>query len=246
MAGFAKTANVPVWLGEGGPHNGGGGGEYASTFVSSFGYMDTLGTLASLNHSVFARQTLVGGNYELLRCSSGQITGPEPAAGCDFEPHPDYYVALLWRRLMGGTVLDAPMLTGTGLAAADQHVRLRAHCTEGATNGSLTIAFANTAESNCTNNPHHTLISSDPVMLSLRDCLCVTATTFKLVLPAAIGGASEYHLSAAKAGNYMYTSPFESRVLSLNGGPALRTGKCTDNGPPPQPDYVYMYTGAFF
>lgn len=91
MAGWAKTAGVPVWLGEGGPHNGGGkstrnphtgacevsiqhadgwtgpadclltrtgGGEYASTFVSSFGYMDTLGTLASLNHSVFARQTV--------------------------------------------------------------------------------------------------------------------------------------------------------------------------------------------
>lgn len=37
MAGWAKAASVPVWLGEGGPHNGGGGGEYSSTFVSSFG-----------------------------------------------------------------------------------------------------------------------------------------------------------------------------------------------------------------
>ena len=96
MAGYAKAAGVPLWLGEFGPHNGGGGGEYASTFVSSFGYFDTLGTLAQLNHSVTARQTLVGGNYELLRCSSGQATGPEPRAGCDFEPHPDYYIALLW------------------------------------------------------------------------------------------------------------------------------------------------------
>ena len=46
--------------------------------------------LSRLNHSVLARQTLVGGNYELLRCSSGQAAGPEPAAGCDLEPHPDY------------------------------------------------------------------------------------------------------------------------------------------------------------
>lgn len=37
MAGWAKDASIPVWLGEGGPHNGGGGGEYSSTFVSSFG-----------------------------------------------------------------------------------------------------------------------------------------------------------------------------------------------------------------
>ena len=53
--------------------------------MSSFGYFDTLGTLAQLNHSVTAWQTLVGGNYELLRCSSGQAAGPEPTAGCDFE-----------------------------------------------------------------------------------------------------------------------------------------------------------------
>jgi hypothetical protein len=81
IAEWSKEIGVPVWLGEGGPHNGGGGGEYASTFVSSFGYLDTLATLSSLNHSVFARQTLVGGNYELLRCSSGAPGGPEPSSG---------------------------------------------------------------------------------------------------------------------------------------------------------------------
>ena len=80
MATYAAAAGVPVWLGEFGPHNGGGGGTYASAFVSCFFYLDTLGTLARLNHSVTARQTLVGGNYELLRCSSGQPTGPEPGA----------------------------------------------------------------------------------------------------------------------------------------------------------------------
>ena len=39
---------VPVWLGEFGPHNGGGGGTFASTFLSSFGYVDTLGLLAQV------------------------------------------------------------------------------------------------------------------------------------------------------------------------------------------------------
>lgn len=63
MARYARDAGVPLWLGEFGPHNGGGGGTYASTFVSSFWYIDALGTLSELNHSVLARQTLVGGNY---------------------------------------------------------------------------------------------------------------------------------------------------------------------------------------
>jgi hypothetical protein len=123
---------------------GGGGGEYASTFVSSFFYFDTLGTLAQLNHSVTARQTLVGGNYELLRCSSGQAAGPEPTAGCDFEPHPDYWIALLWRRLMGSTVLLTPTVHGGDAAA----LRVHAHCTaQPAKPGSVTLAFANMDES---------------------------------------------------------------------------------------------------
>jgi hypothetical protein len=159
MSGFAKEAGgVPLWLGEFGPHNGGGGGEYASTFVSSFGYIDTLGTLARLNHSVLARQTLVGGNYELLRCSSGQDKGPEPGTGCDFEPHPDYWVALMWKRMMGAAVLPAPSITLPPVAALRtvpssspapsslESLRMHAHCTAGSTNGSVTVAFSNMDE----------------------------------------------------------------------------------------------------
>ncbi|KAL3902995.1 MAG: hypothetical protein SGILL_010616, partial [Bacillariaceae sp.] len=97
MKGFMDDNNrkredipIPLWLGEMGPHNGGGGrGLISSAFASSFGYMDTLGTLARLNHKVIARQTLVGGKYELLRCSTG-IGGV-----CDFEPQPDYYLVAL-------------------------------------------------------------------------------------------------------------------------------------------------------
>ena len=228
MAGWAKAANVPLWLGEGGPHNGGGGGEFSSTFVSSFGapccsqesvarcfvvssalrlthavewhaeigYLDTLGTLASLNHSVFARQTLVGGNYELLRCSSGQPTGPEPTAGCDFEPHPDYWVALLWRIHMGATVLSVPRLEPSASTEAADYVRLYAHCATVSTNttstggGPLSIAFANTADS----------------------------VTFRLTLPKSLWSQrrDEYHLTAANR-----SQGFSSRRLSLNGGSAL-------------------------
>jgi hypothetical protein len=64
-------------------------GSSLGTFLDSFYYLDTLGVLSEHNHSVFGRQTLVGGQYELLRCTGGQFDG----AGCDFEPNPDYWVA---------------------------------------------------------------------------------------------------------------------------------------------------------
>ena len=45
MAEWAKKSgashDVPLWLGEFGPHNGGGGGVYASSWVSSFGYANS-------------------------------------------------------------------------------------------------------------------------------------------------------------------------------------------------------------
>lgn len=170
---------------------GGGGGEYASTFVSSFGYFDTLGTLAQLNHSVTARQTLVGGNYELLRCSSGQAAGPEPTAGCDFEPHPDYYVALLWRRLMGSTALLTPTMHGGGDAAAAA-LRLHAHCTaQPATPGSVTLAFANMAETVTFN-----IVGGSSSIIS--------------------GARTEYRITKANS-----SQPLEqARELIFNGGPA--------------------------
>ena len=62
--------------------------------------------------------------------------------GCDFEPHPDYYIALLWRRLMGSIVLPAPELS----VAANEDtsaLRVHAHCTQGVANGSVTVTFSN-------------------------------------------------------------------------------------------------------
>ncbi len=88
-----------------------------------------------------------------VRVCVWQELGPEPGAGCDFEPHPDYWVALLWKRLMGSTVLGAP--TTTAAIESEPHVdggtdqqalRLHAHCTAGATNGSVTVALSNAAE----------------------------------------------------------------------------------------------------
>jgi hypothetical protein len=71
-----------------------GGDRWASTFLDSFRYLNQLGDLARRGVQVHMHNTLAASDYGLLQ----EYT---------FEPRPNYWSALLWRRLMGTTVLDA-------------------------------------------------------------------------------------------------------------------------------------------
>jgi heparanase 1 len=82
------------WVGEAGGAYNSGAPTVTDAFVSNFWYLDALGNAAVHGFGGWCRQTLVGGNYSLLSTNT-------------FVPHPDYYAALLWRTLMGSTVLSA-------------------------------------------------------------------------------------------------------------------------------------------
>jgi hypothetical protein len=71
-----------------------GGDRWASTFLDSFRYLNQLGDLAKRGVQVHMHNTLAASDYGLLQ----EYT---------FEPRPNYWSALLWRRLMGTIVLDA-------------------------------------------------------------------------------------------------------------------------------------------
>lgn len=71
-----------------------GGNPWASTFLDTFRFVDDLGRLAKHSVSALFHNTLASSEYGLL----DQAT---------FAPRPNYWAALLWRRLMGTTVLDA-------------------------------------------------------------------------------------------------------------------------------------------
>ncbi|KAJ7299764.1 hypothetical protein O6H91_Y155800 [Diphasiastrum complanatum] len=73
-------------------------------------YVDQLGMAAQFNNKVYCRQTLIGGNYGLLDTTS-------------FHPNPDYYSALLWRKLMGRVVLSASL-------TRSPYIRAYAHCSK--------------------------------------------------------------------------------------------------------------------
>lgn len=110
---FARTlrdrfaSGKPIWLTETG-ETACGGNPWAATFADTFRYLDQLGRLARAGARVVMHNTLAASDYALLDETT-------------FAPRPSYWGALLWRRLMGSTVLDAGVPIQAGL-----HVY--AHC----------------------------------------------------------------------------------------------------------------------
>ena len=120
MVAGIKAANFEgeVWVGESAFawHSGREG--VTDTFLSAPWWMSALGQLAP-THSGFCRQTLIGGNYELVNKTTRA-------------PNADWYVARLWKDAMG----PASFAVRTN----DTDVRAYAHCAPG---GGLTVAYIN-------------------------------------------------------------------------------------------------------
>ena len=100
-----------------------GGNRWGSTFFDTFRYLDQLGRLAKQEVRVVAHNTLVASDYGLL--DDGDLT-----------PRPNYWGAVLWRRLMGTTVLESGIPIQEGL-----HVY--AHCLRGTPGGVALLAINN-------------------------------------------------------------------------------------------------------
>jgi hypothetical protein len=100
-----------------------GGNPWASTFLDTFRYLDQLGRLAKQGVQLVIHNTLASSDYGLL----DQKT---------LKPRPNYWGALLWRRLMGTTVLDSGVEIAEG-----RHVY--AHCLRGAPEGVTLLVINN-------------------------------------------------------------------------------------------------------
>jgi hypothetical protein len=98
-----------------------GGDSWASTFLDSFRYLNQLGTLAQRGVQVVMHNTLDASDYGLLDENT-------------LEPRPNYWAAVLWRRLMGTTVLDPGASSGPDL-------HLYAHCLRGQPGGVAILAI---------------------------------------------------------------------------------------------------------
>ena len=92
-----------------------GGSPWAASFLDSFRYVNQLGLLAQKGVKVVFHNTLGASDYSLIEEGTR-------------EPRPNYWAAVLWRRTMGTTVLEAPASPSPGL-------RLYAHCLPGSRGG---------------------------------------------------------------------------------------------------------------
>jgi hypothetical protein len=112
----------PIWLTET-AETACGGNRWASTFTDTFRYLDQLGRLAKAGVQVVMHNTLAASDYGLLDEQTHL-------------PRPNYWAALLWRRLMGTTVLDAGVGEQPGL-----HVY--AHCARDLPDGIALLVINN-------------------------------------------------------------------------------------------------------
>lgn len=143
MVESVTTVDPPIqlWMGEtGGAFNSGCNGS-TNAFMSGYWYLPALAGLAQHGHDLFCRQTLLGGNYELL--DKVLVTSCSVRSNLMFQvsllPNPDYYSAVLYARLMGKRLLksDATM--------EQDAVRIYSHCTANAP-GSVTVLYLNYAD----------------------------------------------------------------------------------------------------
>src|SRR5438270_7613995 len=88
-----------------------GGNPWASTFIDSFRYLIEHASLARRGVKVIMHNTLAASDYGLLDQNT-------------LEPRPNYWATVLWRKLMGTTVLD-PHIRAT------PNVYTYAHCLAG-------------------------------------------------------------------------------------------------------------------
>lgn len=122
----AHAPGKPIWLTESGGQSCGGQIGVGDRVVNSFWFLTTLGRMARSGQEVFVRQTLSGSTYGLL----DEVT---------LTPRPDYWAALLWRRLMGTTAL-APKRSPANTA-----LRVFAHCQRDGSSGAVTVLALNTS-----------------------------------------------------------------------------------------------------
>lgn len=107
---FMHKLNVssPLWLGETSSAWGGGAHDLSNRYVAGFLWLDKLGVSAKHNYQVVIRQSFYHGCYALI--------------GEDLLPYPDFWVSVLFKRLVGRRVLRLPRVDPAG------RVRLYGHC----------------------------------------------------------------------------------------------------------------------
>ena len=139
----ALAAGLPLVLGETATTALGGCDGLSNRFVAGFTFLATLGAAAEARVSQVNRQDLVGWSSQSTP-SSYALLGPPGWSRGPLAPHPDFWIAILWKQLVAPAVLRSAV-GGQPADAFDAHV----WCAAGARGGvviTYTSAFAMPAQ----------------------------------------------------------------------------------------------------
>eukprot|EP01052_Picozoa_sp_SAG31_P012457 SAG31_NODE_730_length_12505_cov_3.807109_1_plen_483_part_10 len=102
-----NSSTEQLWVGEAGGAAGGGRPGLTDSYASGLWWLPALGEKALSGHSVYCRQDLVGGDYGLLHDNHPWNVATVDTATAEQAvlTRPDYWTALLFKRLMGDGVL---------------------------------------------------------------------------------------------------------------------------------------------
>lgn len=102
-----KYRHMPMWLTETSSSYGGGAPGLSNSFAGSPLWLDKLGLAAKYNITTVVRQSLIGGNYSMI--------------DKNLEPLPDYWLSVLYKKLVGNKVLHIN-------CKCSQFQRMYVHC----------------------------------------------------------------------------------------------------------------------
>ena len=129
----ALAAGVPLVLGETATTALGGCDGLSNRFVAGFTFIHTLGAAAERGVAQVNRQDLVGWSSQTTPSSYALLGAPGWSRGA-IAPHPDYWIGILWKQLLGSAVLASALDN----ADVDAHVWCAARG-----GGAVVVTYAN-------------------------------------------------------------------------------------------------------
>ena len=191
-----NTVEAQLWIGEGAMAYNSGRQGVTNSFVGSLWYADLLGSLAKtqpIQHSVYCRQALIGGYYELVSHET-------------LDPNPDYWVAYLWKSFVGTRAIG-PILSSYRVDSLELSSRVTFGCCKRPGQDTLLIhAFC--ANSGNNGNSKYNISSGDMVFVVIN---IDEKSSFDLNITLGTS-RSEYVLTP-------HTNHLTSQKVLLNGQP---------------------------
>jgi hypothetical protein len=136
---------LPLYLEEFATQAGGGCDGLSDRFASSFWFVHALGLAAEAGIARVTRQDLVGWSFN-TEVSRYPLVGPPgwvstARDGGPPTPHPDWFVALLWRQLVGRRALGVEVTADPG--GQNGTLAVHALCARGGGQGAVVLVFLN-------------------------------------------------------------------------------------------------------